>query len=191
MADEIKRRYKDEQGDIDVGIIPHWNEKFNKDKCRTVYWNLIEALEGANQADLSCSVYIRELLGQTKRCDSQCDLSLLRKQYISFMESVDRLESPETEAVDAILAKRDSTARSETIALETVTHYWQWTEECLVGALPWRSWIWYHTGHKVERTFAMIGVISSIFTAGRAIPPMMKSSKKYIDESISKGKNCA
>jgi len=76
-------------------------------RCQRTYWNLIEALDTFDR-NIDSTMYIRELLFQTQKCDYLIDLSLNRFSYIDFMgqKTINRIKNYSTTSFDKQIATR-------------------------------------------------------------------------------------
>ena len=117
--------------------------------CKHIYWNLLSLIQhhSANHESILFNI------GQTARCDHVHDLSPLRKRYQQKMgtELYDR--------ATAVAGRLDDSERA--VVRKLVGYYHDYTETCVVEALPTETWLYYQL---FARSF---GQIASSITLGQ------------------------
>ena len=123
-------------------------------KCQSIYWNLLKL----QQKDVYAASYLRELF-KTYKCDTQSDLSELRKLHSDFLgeDLTDRVINYKTNHEDEIKVA------------EAVNHYYYWSEKNLVDSLNIKNKIYYYTIEKSEQTLAALGIISATYGGWKII----------------------
>jgi hypothetical protein len=126
-------------------LIPAYDSPVDRDMCKSIYWNLIEMLEGKTRAGSSKSTTFLREFWQTTHCDSiGKDLKTHRSTIAKYIGS---------ETMQRILENKES-EKDEDKAGETVMHFHQRTCEQLHQALPLESWVYYQTLYRSERAVA-------------------------------------
>lgn len=118
---------------------------YNKQRCNSIYWNLIELLTEKEEAS---AYFLREFY-QTKRCDKIYDLHENRTDLQKYLG-----DSTLNNILDY---KEDENPSDLKKVTQAVCHYYAWNRKSLLKALPWGSWLYYHTFYMVERKFATLG----------------------------------
>eukprot|EP01113_Clastostelium_recurvatum_P026133 TRINITY_DN31367_c0_g1_i1.p1 TRINITY_DN31367_c0_g1~~TRINITY_DN31367_c0_g1_i1.p1 ORF type:complete len:177 (+),score=16.78 TRINITY_DN31367_c0_g1_i1:22-531(+) len=126
-------------------------------KCDYVAKNLLNMFSHAPDGTPS-SVFVRELLKETARCDDHHKgrLSLVRSSYESYLKK----EEHQPGTVERIKSLR-TTEDDEKLCGVTVRHYDSWTQDQLKKCLgPWDK-LQYYTFERAENTFAFVGIVLS------------------------------
>jgi hypothetical protein len=109
-------------------------------RCQTTFWNLIQALDTFDR-NVDSTMYIRELLFQTQKCDYLIDLSLNRFLYIDFMgpKTINRIKNYSTTSLDKQIATR-------------AMNYFGNVDYCdIVSGFDLSNWIYYKMIYQPER----------------------------------------
>jgi hypothetical protein len=133
-----------------------------KDKCNSIYWNLLELLDKFDSLD--STNYIRELM-ETNRCDKYNNLSQLRQDVRTHIgeESFLRIIREKKYSND-INTYQIEKQEDEERANGTLMHYHYWHRKNLAKCLPFHFRIYYETVFQTGRFGLFLGLFGG--TAG-------------------------
>ena len=109
--------------------------------CQYVYLNLLHCHLARESVNITASGYVREFL-ETSDCDSTGkDLSILRKEYIDYVNTGD------SERMSRIMTFQQ-TGVDEEIAAKAFIHYNKMHKDQLISTLSVKNWFKYHCDFK-------------------------------------------
>lgn len=134
--------------------LPNIDKITDKKKCAMIYWNLIELTK--SKSEDTAPYFLREFY-QTQRCDNFYDFSENRQDFEAYLgpKTIENVLNYEEEKDPKDIKK----------VAQAVFHYNAWSRKTLLKALPFSTWMYYHTVYMAERTFAAIGVLGTGYTA--------------------------
>lgn len=122
-----------------------------KDRCQSIYWNLLELLHQKTADQVDAPVFVRELM-ETQGCDEFHNMTRLRKAMETKMgkETWSKIKEYDLSI--------DDVDREKTI--QALTHYYYWQKGDLEKALSLSNWLYYHTIFRAERAVVAFGGLS-------------------------------
>jgi hypothetical protein len=125
-----------------------------KEKCKSIYWNLVELLE-LRRYDTHRDVCIFKEILETKRCDSLItNLSKHRKEIKLSVDS----------GIIKKISDYETTENDEKQITNSLNIFSPVTSKLLVSSLPWETRMYYHMIFKPEKE------ISYFFS--KIVPPI-------------------
>lgn len=124
-----------------------------KSKCQYIYRNLLSMFDDAKNNSTS-SIFIRELLDETSRCDKFSNLKDLRDAY---RQKLIAINNGDDSIIDRIRNVTTVTDDDERLAIVVVNHYNEWTQERLLSCLTRMNWVKYQIAKKYDTAAALIG----------------------------------
>ena len=151
-------------------------KKDSKEKCHSIYWNLIELIEKFEAIEPFS--YIRELM-QTERCDNFNDLTQIRQDVEAKLgkDAFERITGKSNYSKDDISKYQIEKLEDEEKARDTLMHYHYWHRKILSHCLPWDDRIYYETIYQTHRIAAVFGIIGGSYGAYKWV----KKQPKFID----------
>lgn len=92
----------------------------DKNECQYIFKNLLSMFNKEKTMDVTSSLFVRELLQETPRCDEYGSLMDVREAYT---RKIADLAGTEVDLLPRILAVKDVTASDERVALAVVNLY--------------------------------------------------------------------
>jgi len=154
-------------------------------KCQYIFSNLLKTLDGENDPQVSSSIFIRELLVETPRCDDISSLFDVRTAYETKLASFD----DSSELNGGIVARMKTgpgrlTSNDEEAASMVAYHYNEWTHDRLLASFSWSNWFGYQILKRWERTLGFL-TLGTMGYGGyrylrRGVPRMMQNSADFV-----------
>jgi hypothetical protein len=146
------------------------DSKLHRKKCNIIFLNLLDP----KTYDFPAEAYIREFIGETKRCDDIFSFADERKQLENKVNDGDptRMER---------IMSHTQTQRDESYAAQALVHYMRYFEGRLIDAVDWPSRVHYYTFARAESTLATVGLAGAGYGGLKAAQASFRKLRQMND----------